>query len=449
MPKDTAERKKKSVKTHKANIERDLLESLIVYPAAFIELMPVLTAALFTPENVKIVESMHELVSNGFELNLVNLARFGDFEKHLLPVPGGKTGDPTLLAICFAEAVAQEQLQVLKQTIRPDDPDVFSQIGRIASGAENTLGLLQSFHRKTKAQSLAIFVEHLKQRNEGKHPRYPTGIRELDHCLRSGFANGDYCLLTGEPGVGKTSLILNIALHMVRQNFKVGIIEGEMTANQVLLRLAAIDTHTSMEEIERQPDIAERWAAGYMKLPLEISYSYDRRPTALIGDMARLRHAGCKVIFVDYLQVYASKSGKSSDDFSAITKISELLRGWALREDTAVLAVSSQNRQGEGVNKLYGSSGLGYDASHVLIAELDDADNPHQDTRTGTLKLVKNRDGYRGEVPIIIDLPTQTIRQVDEAYAEPHAGTANRSLSTEADLFEGINYDKTETQPTD
>jgi DNA repair protein RadA/Sms len=66
-----------------------------------------------------------------------------------------------------------------------------------------------------------------------KEDRYKTNNTELDHVLGGGLVKGSVILLGGEPGVGKSTLILQVALQMSQ---KVLYISGEESQNQIKMR---------------------------------------------------------------------------------------------------------------------------------------------------------------------------------------------------------------------
>lgn len=64
----------------------------------------------------------------------------------------------------------------------------------------------------------------------------PTGIGELDRCLGGGLVPGSVVLLAGEPGVGKSTLLLEVAAASARAGRRALVITGEESAGQVRLR---------------------------------------------------------------------------------------------------------------------------------------------------------------------------------------------------------------------
>ncbi len=98
--------------------------------------------------------------------------------------------------------------------------------------------------------------------------RYSTGVSELDRVLGGGLVKGSLVLLGGEPGIGKSTLLLQICEYLGR-NYRILYVSGEESARQIKLRakrlkvdsqnlymLAQTDAEAiSQTVIQNRPDI--------------------------------------------------------------------------------------------------------------------------------------------------------------------------------------------------
>lgn len=112
-------------------------------------------------------------------------------------------------------------------------------------------------------------VQNLSAIETREEPRYPTGVEELDRVLGGGMVHGGVVLLGGDPGIGKSTLLLQ-ALSCMSARHPVLYVSGEESAQQVALRARrlALDVRTvdlfaeiQLEKIqsvlaERKPVIA-------------------------------------------------------------------------------------------------------------------------------------------------------------------------------------------------
>jgi len=65
---------------------------------------------------------------------------------------------------------------------------------------------------------------------------YPTGVQEFDRVLGGGLVPGAVVLLSGEPGVGKSTLLLEVAARLAKGGKRVLYVSAEESASQVKLR---------------------------------------------------------------------------------------------------------------------------------------------------------------------------------------------------------------------
>lgn len=100
-------------------------------------------------------------------------------------------------------------------------------------------------------------VVPLSEVSAEEDPRYSSGMRELDRVLGGGFVTGSLVLVGGDPGIGKSTLLLQVS-HLARTKGKVLYVSGEESKTQIRMRATrlAIDTdhitlctQTSFEEV--------------------------------------------------------------------------------------------------------------------------------------------------------------------------------------------------------
>ena len=78
-------------------------------------------------------------------------------------------------------------------------------------------------------------VQNLSTIEAREEPRYPTGVDELDRVLGGGLVQGGVVLLGGDPGIGKSTLLLQALSHLSSHR-SVLYVSGEESAHQVALR---------------------------------------------------------------------------------------------------------------------------------------------------------------------------------------------------------------------
>ena len=80
-------------------------------------------------------------------------------------------------------------------------------------------------------------------------PRTSSGMAEVDRVIGGGLVRGACILLGGDPGIGKSTLLLQLASHVASSDKKVLYISGEESAEQVALRARRLSAAASEMEL--------------------------------------------------------------------------------------------------------------------------------------------------------------------------------------------------------
>lgn len=86
--------------------------------------------------------------------------------------------------------------------------------------------------------------------------RIPTKIEEFDRVLGGGIVKGSLVLLSGDPGIGKSTILLQICQNLGSKGQKILYVSGEESANQIKLRAVRIGVMTNNLFILSQTDLA-------------------------------------------------------------------------------------------------------------------------------------------------------------------------------------------------
>jgi DNA repair protein RadA/Sms len=84
----------------------------------------------------------------------------------------------------------------------------------------------------------------------------PTGVSEFDRVLGGGLVCGTVVLVAGEPGIGKSTLLLDVASRAARQGQRVLYISGEESAAQVRMRAERIEAMARNLFLAAETDLA-------------------------------------------------------------------------------------------------------------------------------------------------------------------------------------------------
>ncbi|MDO4814790.1 MAG: DNA repair protein RadA [Gemella sp.] len=104
------------------------------------------------------------------------------------------------------------------------------------------------------SKSLAIEVEKLKNISKQDVPRTLTDSKELNRVLGGGIVPGSLILLGGDPGIGKSTLLLQISSYLAKEH-EVLYVSGEESVRQVKIRADRMKTSTDELYVYSQTDL--------------------------------------------------------------------------------------------------------------------------------------------------------------------------------------------------
>ena len=246
-------------------------------------------------------------------------------------------------------------------------------------------------------------------------PGLSTGLSAVDAKI-NGLNKSDLLLLAARPGMGKTSMALNVALSAARESGKtVAIFSLEMSREQLVTRLIASEGLVENTRLVtgnlRESDwqrIAEA-ASSLSRMDIRI----DDNPLLTVADMnakcRRLENLG--LVVIDYLQLMTSAGGKGysgENRQQAVSDISRMLKIMAKELQVPVLCLSQLSRANEKrddkrpmLSDLRESGAIEQDADIVLFLYRDDYYNSDSEKRNVAECIVaKNRHGETGKVEL-------------------------------------------------
>ena len=243
--------------------------------------------------------------------------------------------------------------------------------------------------------------------------RVATGLTDLDE-KTSGLQPSDMIVLAARPGMGKTSLALNIAEHVaVEGGLPVAVFSMEMPGTQLATRFLSSVGRIDQSKIRSGKLNDEEWqrltyALGKLhEAPIFIDETPGLNPTDLRARCRRL-HRQCGrlgLIVIDYLQLMTSL--KESDNRSAeLSEISRSVKSLAKELHVPIIALSQLNRSLEQrpnkrpvASDLRESGAIEQDADIIMFIYRDEIYNPDSpDKGMAELIISKHRNGSTGTV---------------------------------------------------
>ena len=191
----------------------------------------------------------------------------------------------------------------------------------------------------------------------------PTGVPELDRVLGGGLVPGSVVLLAGEPGVGKSTLLVSAAARIAQGGQRCLVVTGEESAAQVRLRAGRIDALADELYLAAETDLA-----------------------ALLGQVDAVSP---EVLVVDSVQTIGSATvDGTSGGVAQVREVAAVLTRVAKERGIATVLVGHVTKEGS----IAGPRVLEHLVDVVLHFEGD------RHSRLRLVRTVKNRYGPADEV---------------------------------------------------
>ncbi len=271
----------------------------------------------------------------------------------------------------------------------------------------------------------AEFTEYLKRIKESKDgvTGIPTYFRALDQ-ITAGLKGGQLIILAARPGVGKTTLALNMAQNIaIRSKIPILIFSLEMGSLELLLRMICTDSFLESSRIQKgfisDRDMRKIYdsCSRLYSTHLYIDDSSDltnwelKQRSRRLQNNLKLQQQKLGLIIVDYLQLMTEAS-KSESRQVEVANISRSLKTIAKELDVPVLAVSQMNRAVEQRGKdhrpqlsdLRESGAIEQDADIVVFIhreELYNSSLPENEKGFAELIVSKHRAGPTGSFKLV------------------------------------------------
>jgi replicative DNA helicase len=256
-------------------------------------------------------------------------------------------------------------------------------------------------------------IEKLRA-NSADLPGLTTGIATLD-LVTTGIRQGEFWVVGGRTGEGKSALALRAVLENARRDVPVALFSPEMDRHQILTRLWAQYGEVPFEKLRNPIRLTDSemkrlrqimFEVGKLPIFLDDSSSLSIREIVARARLLASRH-GVALIVIDYIQLIEAEG---RDERQRVSTISNSLRALAKGSGMPVLALSQMTRPHDrNLNRrptkfdLKESGSLEADAHTVLLIfqPVGDANQPQADQ--AEIIIAKQRNGPLSIEPVQFD----------------------------------------------
>jgi replicative DNA helicase len=294
----------------------------------------------------------------------------------------------------------------------PEDPEGF------ADESEGRVYNVSRRHEKDQMVTLRELVHQSMEDLERIHERtglvgLPTGFRDLDETLQ-GLQKGNLVIVAARPGIGKSSLVTNIARNVaVEAQVPVALFSLEMSRMEIGMRLLCSEARVQWHKVRAGMVAAEDWGriveAAEVLDPAPV-HIIDTGNATIVDIRAKARRLksqhGLGLIIVDYLQLMSSHQ-RVDNRQQEVAEISRSLKLLAKELEVPVIAVSQLNRDPERrtdkrpqLADLRESGALEQDSDVVVFIHRDPLSEDAQAKGTAEVIIAKHRNGPVGKITL-------------------------------------------------
>lgn len=418
--------------------EQSVLGILLADPAALASIK--LTEADFLRRDHRLIfAAICDAVTDGRECDAVLLADAFDAQGLSDQVPGSYLVELQSLHWRRANLRAYAK-QVRQKSILRAVMDVGARLAEEAPEATDSEELLDTAirdlmalaqtdrrydHSLADAVRMAFADAQEASETQGKIRGIPTGYERIDKRL-GGLHKGDLVLIGARPSMGKTALMVNLALNAAEQGVFVGIISGEQSSMQVGQRSISAVSGVAAERMRNGEFEDEDWPRlniGAQTLMQRKARIYDRSAPTLdeVCRVARQWKHEHKigVLFVDYLQ--RIKVPRAENRIAEVSEVARTLKTLARDLDIPVVALAQvkaevDNRAGDkrpNLGDVANSDEATREADQIAFLYRDEVYHDNSPDRgIAELNFEKNRHGPTGRFRLRFDGATMRFQNL-------------------------------------
>lgn len=270
--------------------------------------------------------------------------------------------------------------------------------------------------QETFIEQLVKTTEEI-EKNYNKRNDYSlyTGIYDLDD-LTCGLHNKELTIIGARPGVGKTTLTLQIAEHITKKKKEVVFISLEMAETQLIQKLIAKETNINTYKMKKgtlEEKDFEKIADVIPKITdLSLNINTKIRNIQQLETYAKKMKNKNKLdlLIIDYIQLLKSKDKFNSRE-QEVADISRRLKLLTLELDIPIIALCQLNRNANEkeptLADLRESGSLEQDADNIIFIYKE-----NEESTETILKLAKQRAGSTGKVKVLFNKSTSEFKNI-------------------------------------
>jgi len=424
---------------HNTHAEQAVLGSIIMDPPAIHDVLDVVTIGdFYHPTHAEIFRglvALHEQ-RHGIDLLTVNnwLAEHGKLDHQMADLITLVNSTPTSVnARQYGMTVRENAMRryiianaaIMASTAYNADTPLNELLATVQGNLADATGKVNKGDLTGLQAGLATLYDKIQSDIDPNPITFP--YTDLNYLLESlSTYKNEMVTIAARPGMGKTSALVDIALHAAYQKQHVALFSLEMSEEQLLTKMVSNKTKIESGHIRQkrlnddQKQLIFKSMGQLSALPIYIDDTGDATVQSIAAKCHRLRMTvGLDLVIVDYLQLMESAK-KSSNRTEEVGQISRGLKRLAMELNVPVIAAAQLSRAVEMrgdkrplLADLRESGSIEQDSAAVIFIYRDDYYNPDTDRpNIAEFIVAKNRFGGTGVVDLYWSGQSTTFRNL-------------------------------------
>lgn len=205
----------------------------------------------------------------------------------------------------------------------------------------------------------------------------------------------NFMVIAARPGVGKSTLMLKMALENAKKGVKALFVSLEMSQKQLDKKIfgwykgRSPETTEEIEAMKEEPE----FIAISDNIDFIVNYTNNGEVLFNLFDIS-IKKNGTQIILLDYLQLVRYPG---LDEWGSIRRITNESKGYSNNNNVLMVTCSQLSRKSENYGAsladLYGGSTIEADADIVIGIERNEREMSEKHIKSGSVSVLKNRDG--------------------------------------------------------
>lgn len=305
---------------------------------------------------------------------------------------------------CAAKEALEKSVALAKENRFDEITDLFREVINVS----RVVNVGHSYYTDLESR---IYIE------ESAKKKFPFFLERANEQLDGGHSPKELCLVAAPPGVGKSLMLVNQAVHLMRHGIKVLYISLEMSEDKIAQRFDSIISQVNVKKLKTEKNTVVQGIKDFQTKYANSSLFIKEFPTGqatvnhirvLLTQLKNQYKFVPEVVLVDYLELLRPIR-YIDGEYAAQQRIAEELRGLGVEMGMLIWSATQTNRDARKapiIKDIHFADSYGKVRTADWIVSLNQTDDERKQGRMRTY-VVKARDSKNNYIiPTLVDYST-------------------------------------------